>query len=101
MTARQLIYNAGEMSIERRKSLEALVLAYFKEQKNLTLHMLIEASELNLRVQECYEHGKRVVQKFRSHYGGLKELEIFWRDHFLTRMLPKYLPPFWFWDIGD
>uniref|UniRef100_A0A1A9ZM49 3'-5' exonuclease domain-containing protein n=1 Tax=Glossina pallidipes TaxID=7398 RepID=A0A1A9ZM49_GLOPL len=56
MTARQLIHNASEMSMERRKSLEALVLAYFKAQKNLTLHMLIEASELNLRVQDCYEH---------------------------------------------
>lgn len=41
-------------------------------------------------------HGLKVVQAYAEHgLHGLIELERRWRQHFLSSMQPKFLPPLW------
>lgn len=41
-------------------------------------------------------HGLKVVQAYAEHgLRGLMELERCWRQHFLTSMKPRHLPPLW------
>ena len=39
-------------------------------------------------------HSRAVVQHFLER-GGLLELEVMWRQHFLETMKPRHLPPLW------
>lgn len=97
MAARALLNHAEQIPLERRKYLETLVLNHFKESEDINWDMIREASELHTREpNENYcTHGEKVVQKFQTDFGGLKELEKLWRQHFLNTMEPKYLPPLW------
>uniref|UniRef100_A0A1A9ZM47 Exonuclease 3'-5' domain-containing protein 2 n=1 Tax=Glossina pallidipes TaxID=7398 RepID=A0A1A9ZM47_GLOPL len=97
MAARALLNHAEQIPLERRKYLETLILNHFKESEDINWDMIREASELHTREpnENCCTHGEKVVQKFQTDFGGLKELEKLWRQHFLNTMEPKYLPPLW------
>lgn len=40
-------------------------------------------------------HGAKVVEFYQKSKQGLVSLERKWREHFLAKMKPKYLPDLW------
>lgn len=47
-------------------------------------------------INENYEpHGLKVVKYFINKNGGILELEKMWRQHFLDKMNPQFLPALW------
>ncbi|KAI2654707.1 exonuclease 3 -5 domain-containing 2-like protein [Labeo rohita] len=52
--------------------------------------------ELLIFNESYVPHGLKVVQAYAEHgLRGLMELERCWRQHFLTSMQPRHLPPLW------
>ncbi|XP_070154995.1 exonuclease 3'-5' domain-containing protein 2 [Polyergus mexicanus] len=86
----------------RREELEKYILEHTGQQK-ITPDLLNALSEQlkNALMQpvsnqyKCQPHGLKVVQYFQKKEGGLVELERMWREHFLNKMEPKYLPSLW------
>ena len=50
--------------------------------------------DFNEENEEYVPHSRAVVQYFLER-GGLIQLEVLWRRHFLDRMKPQHLPPLW------
>ncbi|MEQ2206442.1 hypothetical protein XENOCAPTIV_029357, partial [Xenoophorus captivus] len=98
--ARALLSAKDGLPEQRREELQALIKNYMNmnEEQELTDEALQEAASLETRIlNEAYiPHGLKVVQ---AHAGrglrGLMELERRWRQHFLTTMQPRHLPPLW------
>lgn len=40
-------------------------------------------------------HGEKVVEVYKNSKQGLVTLERMWREHFLEKMKPQYLPDLW------
>uniref|UniRef100_A0A1B0GG39 3'-5' exonuclease domain-containing protein n=1 Tax=Glossina morsitans morsitans TaxID=37546 RepID=A0A1B0GG39_GLOMM len=83
--AETLLTNDNAMSARKRNHLKTILSTHFEEYF-IDQHRMVE-------------HGQKVVNKFQTEFGGLKELEIFWRNNFVAYMNPKYLPSFWNWPI--
>lgn len=94
---RALLKCGDRIPEKRRQSLEHIILNHFKDETEISLNLLLEASEINTKeTNEHYsQHGEKVVKKFQTDYGGLLELERIWREHFVYTMKPKYLPTLW------
>ncbi|KAK3538212.1 hypothetical protein QTP70_033110, partial [Hemibagrus guttatus] len=99
--ARALLSAKNSMPASRREELLSVVQAYFckeGEEKDVTEGMLYTAADLETRIfNESYvPHGLKVVQAYAERgLPGLIELERRWRQHFLSSMQPKFLPPLW------
>ena len=93
--AKALAYAGEKIPEDRRNELLATVKDYLKTD-NPTREMLLEASELETRRENCdfISHGLEVVRKVREG-GELLTFEKMWREHFLETMDPKFLPPLW------
>ncbi|CAG5866813.1 unnamed protein product [Menidia menidia] len=100
-SAARALLSAGEGLPERRRGeLQALIRKFLdlSEEQELTEEVLRQAAGLETRIlNEAYvPHGLKVV---RAHAGqglrGLMGLERRWRQHFLTTMQPRHLPPLW------
>ena len=50
--------------------------------------------DFNEENEEYVPHSRAVVQHFLER-GGLIQLEVIWRRHFLDTMKPQHLPPLW------
>ncbi|KAK2843426.1 hypothetical protein Q7C36_011641 [Tachysurus vachellii] len=103
-TARALLSANDSMPATRREELLSVVHAYFcnegdeEEEDSLTEGRLHTAANLETRIfNEGYvPHGLKVVQVYAERgLRGLIELERRWRQHFLSSMQPKFLPPLW------
>ncbi|XP_026789923.1 exonuclease 3'-5' domain-containing protein 2 isoform X2 [Pangasianodon hypophthalmus] len=99
--ARALLSANDSMPASRREELLSVVHAYFckeGEEREVTEGMLNTAANLETRIfNESYvPHGLKVVQAYAERgLRGLIELERRWRQHFLSCMQPKFLPPLW------
>nr|XP_015206474.1 PREDICTED: exonuclease 3'-5' domain-containing protein 2 isoform X1 [Lepisosteus oculatus]XP_015206475.1 PREDICTED: exonuclease 3'-5' domain-containing protein 2 isoform X1 [Lepisosteus oculatus]XP_015206476.1 PREDICTED: exonuclease 3'-5' domain-containing protein 2 isoform X1 [Lepisosteus oculatus] len=95
--ARALLNAADSLPHSRQEELLAVIKAFFNTTE-VTPDMLKQAASLETRIfNESYiPHGLKVVQAY-AHRGlrGLMELEKCWRQHFLSSMQPRYLPPLW------
>mmetsp|Transcript_5785 Transcript_5785/g.9241 ORF Transcript_5785/g.9241 Transcript_5785/m.9241 type:complete len:121 (+) Transcript_5785:129-491(+) len=40
-------------------------------------------------------HSKQVIDQVSAQPGGLEGFVVSWRLHFVARMTPRFLPPFW------
>ncbi|KAK5609214.1 hypothetical protein CRENBAI_014704 [Crenichthys baileyi] len=98
--ARALLSAKDGLPEQRREELQALIKNYMNmnEEQELTDEALQEAASLETRIlNEAYiPHGLKVVQAHAERgLRGLMELERRWRQHFLTTMQPRHLPPLW------
>ncbi|KAM4013258.1 exonuclease 3'-5' domain-containing protein 2 [Anomaloglossus baeobatrachus] len=96
-SAARAILHATNLPENRRHQLLAEIRAFYAINV-VTEEILREAANLETRIfNETYTpHGLKVVQCFAK--GGLTslmELEKRWRQHFLDRMTPKFLPQQW------
>ena len=94
--AKALLKNKGKIPVERVAELKAILSAYYGVSE---VDDEICKRGLNLEskvINEAYvPHGKKVVEFFVSSGDGIIPLERMWRQHFLDKMNPRYLPPFW------
>ncbi|XP_029586862.1 exonuclease 3'-5' domain-containing protein 2 [Salmo trutta] len=97
--ARALLTVGDGLPGARRDELQKIVRCFFNDTDvELTPETLQTAASLETRIfNESYiPHGLKVV-KATAEKGlkGLMELEGRWRQHFLSTMTPRYLPPLW------
>lgn len=78
----------------RRDEMMALLRAAFpgEEINEIFLKKLVETKREN--VHGGPSHGELVVEKYKD-LGGLIELEMLWRQHFLDSMKPQFMPTLW------
>lgn len=98
--ARALLSAKDGLPEQRREELQTLIRNYMdiNEEQELTNEALQEAAGLETRIlNEAYiPHGLKVVRAHAERgLRGLMELERRWRQHFLTAMQPRHLPPLW------
>ncbi|XP_015253009.1 PREDICTED: exonuclease 3'-5' domain-containing protein 2 isoform X1 [Cyprinodon variegatus] len=98
--ARALLSARDGLPEQRREELQVLIKNYMNMngEQELTAEALQEAASLETRIlNEAYiPHGLKVVRAHAERgLQGLMELERRWRQHFLTTMQPRHLPPLW------
>ncbi|XP_058605766.1 exonuclease 3'-5' domain-containing protein 2 isoform X1 [Onychostoma macrolepis] len=97
--ARALLSASDGMPQSRKEELLSVMQSFFcNGQQEVTQEMLQRAAALETRIfNESYvPHGLKVVQVYAEHgLRGLMDLERCWRQHFLTSMQPRHLPPLW------
>ncbi|XP_016424966.1 exonuclease 3'-5' domain-containing protein 2-like [Sinocyclocheilus rhinocerous] len=98
--ARALLSASAGMPQSRKEELLSVIQSFFfsNGQQEVTQEMLQRAAALETRIfNESYvPHGLKVVQVYAERsLRGLMELERCWRQHFLTSMQPRHLPPLW------
>ncbi|XP_073698666.1 exonuclease 3'-5' domain-containing protein 2 [Garra rufa] len=97
--ARALLSASDGMPQSRKEELLSVIQSFFCDgQQEVTQDVLQKAAALETRIfNESYvPHGLKVVQAFAERgLCGLMELERCWRQHFLTSMQPRHLPPLW------
>ncbi|XP_062379081.1 exonuclease 3'-5' domain-containing protein 2 isoform X4 [Sardina pilchardus] len=107
--ARALLTARDGLPQARRTELLLLIAAYMQQDAELTAEqpandyevtqdMLQKAAGLETRIfNEGYvPHGLKVVGAYaKSGLRGLMDLERLWRQHFLSSMRPRFLPPLW------
>ncbi|XP_040268083.1 exonuclease 3'-5' domain-containing protein 2 isoform X1 [Bufo bufo] len=96
-SAARALLNASKLPESRREELLSEMRTFYSTDE-VTEETLNTAANLETRIfNETYTpHGLKVVQCFAK--GGLKslmELEKRWRQHFLDKMAPKFLPQQW------
>ncbi|XP_056403024.1 exonuclease 3'-5' domain-containing protein 2 isoform X2 [Hyla sarda] len=96
-SAARALLNALKLPESRREELMSEIKAFYSIDE-VTEGILKEAANLETRIfNETYTpHGLKIVQCYAK--GGLKslmELEKRWRQHFLDKMSPKFLPKQW------
>ncbi|KAM8916149.1 exonuclease 3'-5' domain-containing protein 2 isoform 2-T3 [Spinachia spinachia] len=98
-SAARALLTAGEaLPAQRREELQALIKSFLGGERELTEESLQQAAALETRIfNEAYvPHGLKVVRTCAQHgLRGLMDLERRWRQHFLTAMRPRHLPPLW------
>ncbi|KAL6105825.1 exd2 [Pungitius sinensis] len=98
-SAARALLTAGEaLPEQRREELQALIKGFLGEERELTEESLQQAAGLETRIfNEAYvPHGLKVVRTCAEQgLRGLMDLERRWRQHFLTAMRPRHLPPLW------
>ncbi|KAF7652073.1 hypothetical protein LDENG_00101740 [Lucifuga dentata] len=100
-SAARALLNAGDGLPEpRRDELQALIKTFLNmsEEQELSAEALQQAAGLETRIfNEAYiPHGLKVVHAHaKLGLQGLMDLERRWRQHFLTTMRPRHLPPLW------
>ncbi|XP_019967482.1 exonuclease 3'-5' domain-containing protein 2 isoform X2 [Paralichthys olivaceus] len=98
--ARALLTAGDGLPEQRREELQVLIRGFLNmnERQELSDEALQHAAGLETRIfNEAYvPHGLKVVQA-HAELGlrGLMDLERRWRQHFLTSMQPRHLPPLW------
>ncbi|XP_029349735.1 exonuclease 3'-5' domain-containing protein 2 isoform X2 [Echeneis naucrates] len=96
--ARALLTAGDGLPEQRREELQDVIKSFLNMNEELTDEALQQAASLETRIfNEAYvPHGLKVV---RAHaelgLRGLMDLERRWRQHFLTSMQPRHLPPLW------
>ncbi|XP_034432818.1 exonuclease 3'-5' domain-containing protein 2 isoform X1 [Hippoglossus hippoglossus] len=98
--ARALLTAGDGLPEQRRDELQVLIRGFLNmnERQELSDEALQHAASLETRIfNEAYvPHGLKLVQ---AHAGlglqGLMDLERRWRQHFLSSMQPRHLPPLW------
>ncbi|KAK5857925.1 hypothetical protein PBY51_011134 [Eleginops maclovinus] len=97
-SAARALLTAGEaLPEQRRQELQTLIREYLQSEQ-LTEEELQEAAGLETRIfNEAYvPHGLKVVRASADRgLQGLMDLERRWRQHFLSAMQPRHLPPLW------
>ncbi|XP_051579178.1 exonuclease 3'-5' domain-containing protein 2 isoform X2 [Myxocyprinus asiaticus] len=97
--ARALLSASDGMPESRREELLSIIQSFFcNSHQDVTQEMLQRAAALETRIfnESFVSHGVKVVRAYAEHgLPGLMELERRWRQHFLTSMHPRYLPPLW------
>uniref|UniRef100_A0AAV2JD54 Exonuclease 3'-5' domain-containing protein 2 n=1 Tax=Knipowitschia caucasica TaxID=637954 RepID=A0AAV2JD54_KNICA len=98
--ARALLSAGDSLPESRRKELEEMIKNYLNMNLDeaLTPETVNQAASLETRIfNESYiPHGLKVVRaQAERGLEGLMELERRWRQHFLSSMRPKHLPPLW------
>ncbi|XP_067337065.1 exonuclease 3'-5' domain-containing protein 2 isoform X2 [Channa argus] len=98
--ARALLTASDGLPEQRREDLQVLIKSFLNvnKEEELTMEALQQAANLETRIfNEAYvPHGLKVVQAHAERgLRGLMDLERRWRQHFLTTMQPKHLPPLW------
>ncbi|XP_069567773.1 exonuclease 3'-5' domain-containing protein 2 isoform X1 [Brachyistius frenatus] len=98
--ARALLTAGDGLPEPRREELQVLIKSFLNtdEEQQLTDEALQQAAALETRIlNEAYvPHGLKVVRAHAERgLRGLMDLERRWRQHFLTTMQPRHLPPFW------
>ncbi|KAG7510604.1 exonuclease 3' [Solea senegalensis] len=98
--ARALITASDGLPEQRREELQTLIRSFYGvgEMEELTDEMLQKAADLETRIFNAafVPHGLKVVQTHAEQgLRGLMYLERRWRQHFLTTMRPRHLPPLW------
>lgn len=98
-SAARALLTAGEgLPEQRRAELQAVIRSFYCGEEELTAEMLQQAAGMETRIfNESYiPHGLKVVRAHAKHGArGLMDLERRWRQHFLTTMRPRHLPPLW------
>eukprot|EP00064_Thunnus_orientalis_P008797 superscaffoldBa00001072_g8820 len=100
-SAARALLTAGEgLPEQRREELQDLIKSFLdmNEEQELTDEALQQAASLETRIfNEAYvPHGLKVVHAYAEQgLRGLMDLERRWRQHFLTTMHPRHLPPLW------
>nr|XP_029505179.1 exonuclease 3'-5' domain-containing protein 2-like [Oncorhynchus nerka] len=99
-SAARALLTAGEgLPGPRRDELQEVIRSFFNDlDGELTTDTLQSAAGLETRIfNESYvPHGLKVVQAHaKQGLKGLMGLERHWRQHFLSTMTPRYLPPLW------
>jgi hypothetical protein len=95
--AKALYHQSHKIPEWRKEELKKKLLSYFPEQTVINEAFLLEYSQIDAtQPNDLYcVHGQKVVEYFRAKQGGLVELERMWRQHFLDKMRPKFLPDLW------
>ncbi|ESO93138.1 hypothetical protein LOTGIDRAFT_119943, partial [Lottia gigantea] len=93
--AKALVLNKDKIPEKRVEVLESVVKEFFNVEE-LSDDLLHEAMDMDIRVFNAsyVPHAQKVVEYMKKH-GGLLEFEKRWRKHFVEKMKPNYLPPFW------
>ncbi|EDX13367.1 GD20659 [Drosophila simulans] len=92
-----LLHHGAKIPAAKKAEMEKTLLDYYSDQTDITDELLRQAARVEYRVEnsDYCQHGERVVQQYRDHFGGLVELERMWREHFLHTMQPRFLPELW------
>ena len=89
-----LVRNGHKMPAVRKAELEESVVSFFKVPFTEDLAKL--ASELSMKRDEG-QHGERVVAQLGAddEEKELHQFQLMWRDHFIEKMKPKFMPGDW------
>jgi len=92
---RALLNAKNKLPEDRKNELIQVLKDHFKVEE-ITDDMILTASDCDFHeVNDNYTpHSRAVVQHYLKE-GGLLDLEVRWRKHFLSTMKPKHLPPLW------
>ncbi|KAL2099300.1 hypothetical protein ACEWY4_005780 [Coilia grayii] len=100
--ARALLTARDGLPEARRDELLGLISAYMQQEgeefTQVTPDILQKAANLETRIfnEDYVPHGLKVVTAYAKRgLRGLMELECLWRQHFLSSMKPRFLPPLW------
>ncbi|MBN3300330.1 EXD2 protein, partial [Amia calva] len=96
-SAARALLNADGLPQSRREELLGIIKKFFSVEE-ITPDLLKRAASLETRIfNESYiPHGLKVVQAYsQGGLCGLMDLERHWRQHFLSSMQPRHLPPLW------
>ncbi|XP_030642760.1 exonuclease 3'-5' domain-containing protein 2 isoform X2 [Chanos chanos] len=98
-SAARALLSAGEGLPEtRRDELQSVIQSFYGQEREITSDLLEKTADLETRIfNESYvPHGLKVVRAYAERgLRGLMDLEQRWRQHFLSSMRPKFLPPLW------
>jgi len=80
---------------DRMKELEFVLKEHY-DVEVITEDIIESASNCDFKEEndDYVPHSRAVVQYYLEN-GGLLQLEVMWRKHFLDKMKPKFLPPLW------
>lgn len=98
--AKALLSAADRLPPERKLSLQKVVRKHLQIDDDAPLERehLLRATTVDYRSENdaFSSHAEVVVERIcRDTDQGPHELERMWRDHFLTHMKPRFLPPMW------
>lgn len=95
-SAARALLNAKANIPDSRKNELRKILEDFYGTTDFSPEILKQAAELEYRVdnKNYVPHGKLVV-RFAEKHGGLHSFEKRWRQHFVSKMKPQYLPKNW------
>ena len=95
--AKALSHAGSKIPEDRRQELSLIVQNHFSA-SFLTSEMILQAATMETHKENAnfVSHGFEVVKKVCAE-GKLLEFEkiMMWREHFVDRMQPKFLPPLW------
>ena len=94
--AAKALSHPGWRKMKADKPQELLIVQNYYDTSDLTPDMIVQAASMETHEENANfkSHGRTVFEQVYRQ-GKLLEFEKMWREHFVDKMQPKFLPPSW------